>query len=78
MFGKSFNALTEKKRTPLTAEFIANQKVVGWMFLNMWLYYLIRTLPIVQAKLKSWTDWYDSALEKRQKVLSSWPFEFAN
>jgi hypothetical protein len=75
-FGESFNALTEKKRIPLIAEFIQQQKVVGYMFLNMWLYYLIRSLPVVQAKVDLWTGWYDKALEKRQKVVrpSNYPF----
>lgn len=67
-FGKSFNALTEKHRNPIVGEFLEQQKAVGLLLQNMWLFSLIKCLPPVQVRIKHWLSWYSNALEERKKV----------
>lgn len=67
-FGKSFDSLTTKQRNPIIGEFIKEQKAVGYMLMNMWVFYLIRCLPMVKALIKEWLCFYGNALEERRNV----------
>ncbi|KAH7389842.1 cytochrome P450 [Pyrenochaeta sp. MPI-SDFR-AT-0127] len=67
-FGKSFDSLTTKQRNPIIGEFIKEQKAVGYMLMNMWVFYLVRCLPMVQTMIKEWLGWYGNALEERRKM----------
>lgn len=67
-FGKSFDSLTTKQRNPIIGEFIKEQKAVGYMLMNMWVFYLIRCLPMVKALIKEWLCFYGNALEERRNM----------
>lgn len=67
-FGKSFDSLTTKQRNPIIGEFLNQQRAIGFMLLNMWLFYFIRCIPLVQSMIKDWLKWYGDALDARKKV----------
>jgi hypothetical protein len=67
-FGKSFDALTTKQRSPIIKEFLTQQKTVGFFLVNIWLFCLLRWLPLVDARIKLWMAWYEKSLDERQKV----------
>lgn len=67
-FGKSFDTLTTKQRNPIIGEFLKQQKAVGFLLVNMWLFYLIRCIPLVQRMIQDWLNWYRDALDARKKV----------
>ncbi|KAH7071709.1 cytochrome P450 [Paraphoma chrysanthemicola] len=69
-FGKSFNALTEKRRNPIIGEFLKQQKAVGFLLQHMPLFYLIRCLPFVQERVNAWIGFYNNALDEREKMTS--------
>ena len=68
IFGKSFNALTEKSRDPIMGDFLEQQKTIGFIVMNMWSFHLFRCLPPAQASMKKWLEWYRAALEGRKQV----------
>ncbi|OAL56219.1 putative cytochrome P450 oxidoreductase [Pyrenochaeta sp. DS3sAY3a] len=72
-FGKSFDSLTTKQRNPIIGEFLNQQRAIGFMLLNMWLFYFIRCIPLVQSMIKDWLKWYGDALDARKKMESISP-----
>ena len=50
------------------AEFLSQQKVLGFALLNMPLLHLAKNLHISTRKQKPWERWYDEALKARSKV----------
>ncbi|CAO2652429.1 Nn.00g007120.m01.CDS01 [Neocucurbitaria sp. VM-36] len=72
-FGKSFDSLTTKKRNPIIGEFLKEQRAVGYMLMNMWVFYLVRCIPMVQTMIKEWFHWYGNSLEERKKMKTTPP-----
>lgn len=67
-FGESFNALTTGVRNPIIGEFLQYQQSVGFVILNMWMFHLLRSIPIVASRLLYMMQWYTSAISKRKEV----------
>ncbi|KAH6644601.1 cytochrome P450 [Boeremia exigua] len=66
-FGESFDTLTTGKRNPIIEEFLQNQKILGFVILNMWVFHLIRSIPMVATRILYMTQWYASAVLKRKE-----------
>ncbi|KAF3041127.1 hypothetical protein E8E12_007966 [Didymella heteroderae] len=56
-FGESFNALTTGS--------------VGFVILNMWMFHLLRSIPIVASRLLYMMQWYASAISKRKEKMKN-------
>lgn len=67
-FGESFNMLSTGKPNGLTAEFEQGKKFVGFAMLSMWLFYLVKAFPGVDAHIQHWERWYERAIDKRREV----------
>jgi len=67
-FGKSFDALTTGQRNRIIGEFLAQQRNVGFVLLNMWLFHLIRCIPLVASRIVYWVQWYASPAAKRKEI----------
>ncbi|KZM20323.1 heme binding [Ascochyta rabiei] len=59
--GKSFNSLTTGERNPIITEFLAQQQRLGFVLLNMWIFHLIRCIPLVVSGIVSWIQWRTSS-----------------
>lgn len=68
LFGKSFDTQKGKKRNLIMADFLAQQKFIGFVVMNTWPFLVARLLPPAQATMKKWTEWYGAALEERKRV----------
>jgi hypothetical protein len=76
LFGKSFDTQKGKKRNLIMADFLAQQKFIGFVVMNTWPFLVARLLPPAQTTMKKWTEWYGAALEERKHV--SLPRSFRN
>lgn len=70
-FGKSFDALTTKQRSPIVADFLRGHKALGFVLLNMPLLHLARGLRKLRKGKRDREGWYDAALDARSKVCQS-------
>ena len=66
--GESFNALAAGVRNPIIGEFLQYQQTFGFVLLNMWMFHLLRTMPIVASRLLYMMQWYASAISQRKEV----------
>lgn len=67
-FGRSFNTLTTGERNPIIGEFLQNQKILGFILLDMWIFHIVRSIPAVAARLLYMLQWYASAMSRRMEV----------
>ncbi len=66
--GESFNTLTTGERNSIFGEFLQHQKSVGFILLNMWVFHLVRSIPVVASRIVYMMRWYASAVSKRKEV----------
>lgn len=64
--GESFNALTSGVRDPIVREFLQYQQSAG--FINMWMFHLLRSIPIAASHLLYMLQWYSSAISQKKEV----------
>ncbi|KAF1364560.1 benzoate 4-monooxygenase [Lizonia empirigonia] len=67
--GKSFDALKTGQRNPIAGEFIAQQQNVGFMLLIMWLFHLLRRIPLFTSRIVYWVQCYASSAAKKSEAL---------
>ena len=67
-FGKSFDALTTKRRSPIVRDFLRGHKALGYALLNMPLLHLARGLRSLRNGRRDREVWYDAAIDARSKV----------
>jgi len=70
-FGKSFDALTAKQRSPIVRDFLRGHKALGFALLNMPLLHLARGLRTLRKGKRDREVWYHAALDARSKAWQS-------
>ncbi|KAF1830436.1 cytochrome P450 [Decorospora gaudefroyi] len=65
-FGKSFNGLTTKQRSPIVEEFLKRQRPGGFLLLHIPILHIVRQLSM--KTIKKWEHWYEAALEARKTM----------
>jgi hypothetical protein len=68
MFGQSFDSLTLRERSPITREFVARQKAVGFVIMNMWVFHLIRAIRQLASHVMYWVQWCVSSPRERKEL----------
>lgn len=68
-FGKSFDALKTGQRNPIVGDFIAQQQNVGFVLLIMWLFHLLRCIPLFTSRIVYWVQCYASSAATRSEAL---------
>jgi hypothetical protein len=66
--GESFNTLATGQRHAVVVEFLAQQKTVGFVLLTMWIFHLIRCIPVITSRIAYWLQRYSSTVAQRGDV----------
>ncbi|KAI0588159.1 CypX Cytochrome P450 [Pyrenophora tritici-repentis] len=67
-FGKSFDNLTTKQRSPIVADFLKGHKALGFFLINMPILHFVRGLRKLRNSKRDRDIWYDAALHARSKM----------
>ncbi|KAF9695590.1 hypothetical protein EKO04_006412 [Ascochyta lentis] len=68
ILGESFNTLTTGKRNSIIEGFLAQHQNLGFALLNMWVFHLIRCIPLVASRIIYWIQWCASSGTRKKEL----------